>query len=163
MTTAKQVDGFIAKFDPAMQRLIRSMRTAMRKRLPTAVELVYDNYNFFVIGYGPSERASDAVFSIAANSKNVGLAFLQGATLADPKNRLLGAGKRNRFMRFKSAAELRDPDVQALMRAAVAQAKTPFPRTGRVRTVVKSISAKQRPRRESARTQARIPAMEAVT
>jgi len=152
MTTAKQVDGFIAKFDPAQQRLIRSMRAAMRKRLPTAVELVYDNYNFFVIGYGPNERASDAVFSIAANSKNVGLAFLQGATLPDPKRRLLGAGKRNRFMRFTSASELRDPDVQALVRAAVAQAMTPFPRTGRVRTVVKSVSAKQRPRRESART-----------
>ena len=148
---AKQVDGFIAKFDPTKQRLIRAMRTAMRKRLPTAVELIYDNYNFFVIGYGPNERATDAVFSIAANSKNVGVAFLQGATLHDPRKLLLGAGKRNRFIRFTSAAGLDDPDVQALMRAAIAQAKVPFPATGGIRTVVKSVSAKQRPRREPAK------------
>ena len=33
----------------------------MRKRFPTANELVYDNYNFFVIGYCTTERPSDCV------------------------------------------------------------------------------------------------------
>jgi hypothetical protein len=28
----------------------------LRQRLPTANELVYDNYNFFVIGYSSTER-----------------------------------------------------------------------------------------------------------
>ena len=44
---------FIAKFDPAHQRLIRDLRAALRRRFPAAHELVYDNYNFFVIGYWP--------------------------------------------------------------------------------------------------------------
>lgn len=36
------------------------------RRFPNANELVHDNYNFFVIGYGPSERPSGALISIAA-------------------------------------------------------------------------------------------------
>src|ERR1039457_1335525 len=50
-TPAQQLRGFIAKSDPAMGTLIRECRSVMRKRFPTANELVYDNYNFFVIGY----------------------------------------------------------------------------------------------------------------
>ena len=36
--------------------LIRSVRKLLRERLPTANELVYDNYNFFVIGYCSTDR-----------------------------------------------------------------------------------------------------------
>ena len=42
-TPAQQLTGFIAKFDPAMAKLIRACRAAMRKRFPTANEMVYDN------------------------------------------------------------------------------------------------------------------------
>ena len=69
-----QLATFIAKFDPAMQRRIRAIRAALRKRFPTANELVYDNYNFFVIGYSSTERPSDAIVSMAANSRASGCA-----------------------------------------------------------------------------------------
>jgi hypothetical protein len=144
---AKQLAGFIAKFDPAIARLIRSCRVALRKQLPTAIELVYDNYNFFVIGYCSTPRASDCVVSLAANSKGVGLSFYYGATLPDPTKRLHGSGSQNRFIRLPTAATLSEPDVKALIRAALAQAKTPMPASGRGVTVIQSISAKQRPRR----------------
>ena len=62
---------FIDKFDPNDQTLIRSMRKALRKRLPATNELVYDNYNFFVIGYCSSERPSDCIVSIAAGANGV--------------------------------------------------------------------------------------------
>ena len=65
MTAETQLRAFIAKFAPDDQRLIRAVRAAMRKRLPTANELVWDNYNFFVIGYSPTERPTDSVLSIA--------------------------------------------------------------------------------------------------
>src|SRR5450755_4840778 len=79
-----QLQGFITKFGPKDQQLIHAVRKAVRKRLPTANELVWDNYNFFVIGYSPSERPSDTFFSIAAGANGVGLAFYRGATLPDP-------------------------------------------------------------------------------
>jgi len=63
-----QLAGFIEKFDPDNQTLIVKIRKALQKRFPTANELVYDNYNFFVIGYSPTERPSDTIVSIAAAS-----------------------------------------------------------------------------------------------
>jgi hypothetical protein len=147
-SASKQLAAFIIKFDPKVARLIRACRTEVRKLLPTAIELVYDNYNFFVIGYASTERASDAILSIAAAANGVGLAFLHGATLPDPKKLLLGGGKQNRFIRLPTLEPLRSPDVLTLIRAAVAQAKTPLPATGGGYTVIKSISAKQRPRRK---------------
>src|SRR5262245_6494998 len=60
----RQLRAFIGKFDAKDQRLIRSVRAAMRRRLPTAHELVWDNYNFFVIGYSPTEKPTDAPLSI---------------------------------------------------------------------------------------------------
>ena len=150
-SAASQVASFIAKFDPANARLIRACRTSMRRRLPTANELVYDNYNFLAIGYSPSERASDCVVSLAAGSNGVSLSFYYGATLPDPDGILLGSGNQNRFVRLPTAATLVEPAVERLLRAALAQAKTPMPDSGRGRTIVKSISAKQRPRRAAQR------------
>src|SRR6266853_1639059 len=98
-----RLNGFIDKFDAAVARRIRSARKALRKRLPGAVELVYDNYNFFVIGYGPNERASEAVLSIAAQAKGVSICFIQGAKLPDPTRVLSGAGSQTRFLRIQNA------------------------------------------------------------
>ena len=150
-TASSQIASFIARFDPANAKLIRACRSAMRQRLPSATELVYDNYNFLAIGYSASERPSDCVFSLAAGSNGVSLSFYYGATLPDPDGLLLGSGNQNRFVRLPTVATLADPKVERLMRAALAQAKTPMPRTGRGRTIVKSISAKQRPRRAAQR------------
>jgi len=144
---AAQVASFIAKFDPAVARLIRSTRTAMRKRLPTALELVYDNYNFLAIGYSSTERASDCVMSLACGANGVSLSFYYGATLPDPDGVLLGSGNQNRFVRLDSAKTLASPAVERLIAAALTQATTPMPASGKTRTIVKSISAKQRPRR----------------
>jgi hypothetical protein len=144
---AKQVAGFIAKFDPQVAKLVRDVRAALRKRFPTANELVYDNYNFFVIGFCSTERSSDCLVSLVANAKGVGLSFYYGATLPDPGNILQGSGNQNRFIRLESAAVLAKPEVEALLRAAVAQAKSPLRAGGPRRTIVRSVSAKQRPRR----------------
>ncbi|MEP6992607.1 MAG: hypothetical protein ABJA80_16855 [bacterium] len=145
-TTAQLLAGFIAKFDPAVARVIRDCRTALRRRLPSAVELVYDNYNFFVIGYGPTERPSDCLVSLTAAANGVGLSFIWGATLPDPLGLLQGNGKQNRFVRLPTAATLSTPGVSALIDAAIAQSRAPLT-TLKGYTVVKSISAKQRPRR----------------
>jgi hypothetical protein len=144
----KQLAAFIRKFDPTDQRLIRAVRTALRKRFPTANELVYDNYNFFVIGYSPTERPSDAIVSMAARAKSVGLCFIHGASLPDPGKVLLGSGNQTRFIRIDSPQVLERAEVKALVAAAIAQARAPFPIAGCGKLIIRSISAKQRPRRK---------------
>ena len=143
----QQLRGFIRKFDAEQAALIRAVRKALRKRLPTANELIYDNYNFFVIGYCATERPSDCVVSLAAAANGVGLSFYYGATLPDPHKLLQGSGNQNRFIRLESAAILARPEVEELILAALAQAKNPMPRSGRGKLIIRSVSKKQRPRR----------------
>ena len=147
----KQLKRFISKFEPAHQRLIRAVRTALRKRFPTANELAYDNYNFFVIGYGPTQRPSDCIVSIAAAANGIGLCFIRGASLHDPRKILLGSGKQTRFIRLESADVLARPEVEALIAEAVAQAESPFSASGRGKLIIRSVSAEQRPRTAFAR------------
>ena len=148
-TPERRLEGFVAKFDPKTQALIRSVRRALRRRLPTANELVWDNYNFFVIGYSATERPSDSVVSLAAASNGVGLSFYRGSSLPDPHGILLGSGAQNRFVRLPSASVLARPEVEALIEAAVAQARVPFAPQGRGKLVIRSVSMKQRARRKS--------------
>jgi len=143
----RQVESFIDKFEPGHQALIRAVRKALRKRFPTANELVYDNYNFFVIGYGSTERPSDCILSLTAAANGVGLCFIHGASLPDPNNILLGSGKQTRFIRIESADALARPEVEALLAAAAAKAKTPLRESRRGKLIVRSVSAKQRARR----------------
>jgi len=150
-TAESQLTAFIRKFAAKDQRLIRAVRSAVRKRFPTAHELIYDNYNFFVIGYSPTERPSDAIVSIAARANGVGLCFIHGAGLPDPKKLLLGSGNQTRFIRLESANVLANPDVEALVAAAIDRSKAPLPAKGRGKLIIRSVSAKQRPRRTAAK------------
>jgi hypothetical protein len=150
MTAAEaeeQLRHFIAKFEPRHRTLIRTARNTLRRRFPTAFELAYDNYNFFVIGYSPTVRPSDAIVSLTGAANGVGLCFIRGATLPDPEHILLGSGKQTRFIRLDSADRLSRPEVESLLAAAVAQSKTPLRSAGRGRLVIRSVSVKQRPRR----------------
>ena len=142
----RQLAEFIAKFTPQMGKLIRAARSKMRGFMPHALELVYDNYNFFVIGYGPTEKAGDAIFSLAAQAKGLTLCFLQGAKLPDPHELLRGSGNVVRNIRLESAEALDDPKVRQLMEIALNRAKSPIPGSGRHQLIIKSVSAKQRPR-----------------
>lgn len=150
-TPEQQLRAFVDKFEPAMRKAIRAARRTLRRRLPTANELVYDNYNFFVIGYSPNERPSDAVLSLTAAAHGLGLCFIHGAALPDPAGLLQGSGRQTRFIRLPSTTLLGRSDVSALIDEAVRRARTPFAPSRPGRLIIRSVSAKQRPRR-AART-----------
>jgi hypothetical protein len=143
----QQLDAFIARYSPDVAVLARAVLRAMRQRLPGANELVYDNYNALAIGFSPTERASDAIFSIALWPRWVSLFFLQAAGLPDPARLLQGKGKVARHIVLEDAADLDKPAVRGLMAAALDRARTPMAGSGRGRIIIKCVAAKQRPRR----------------
>jgi hypothetical protein len=145
-TPERQLRTFMDKYTPEIGVLARAVRAKMRARLPGAIELVYDNYNALVIVYGPTEHASDAVFSIALYPRWVTLFFAQGASLRDPHHVLKGTGVQVRHVVLTDAADLDIPKIHELMEQALAASPTPMP-AAEGRLVIKSISAKQRPRR----------------
>lgn len=145
-TPAAQLAGFLARFTPEVAGQARRAVAILRRRLPGALVLVYDNYNALAIGFGASERTSEAVLSIAVWPRWVSLFFLQGKELADPRKILKGGGKQARHLVLDSAADIDRPAVRGLIAQAVGRSATPMPARGG-RIVIKSISARQRPRR----------------
>jgi hypothetical protein len=119
----------------------------MRERLPGAYELVYDNAYALVVGFGPSERPSEALFSIVIHPQKVSLCFLWGVRLADPDGLLVGSGRQVRHIRLESAATLRKRGVRALITAAIDDAGDPFDAARRGETIVRAMSKNRRPRR----------------
>ena len=145
-----QLRGLIARFAPAHQRLIGTMRRWLRKRLPTAHELVYEYYDFFVISYSPNERGYEGVLAIRASANGVELYFNRGKELPDPAKLLRGSGKQTRSIHMEGASTLARPAVARLIDEAIARNRIPFASTGRAPVVIRSVSAKQRGRRRPA-------------
>jgi hypothetical protein len=148
---AGQLAGFIAKFSPQIAKDARAALARLRKLMPaSAVQLVYDNYNGLVIGFGPNERASDAIVSLLVTADHLTLCFINdGPSLPDPGRLLKGSGSRVRHVRLSSPVDLGTAPFKALVKAAIAQSDVPFARGGTTRLVIKSISIKQRPRRKA--------------
>ena len=144
---AQRLLSFIAKYDPHIATLARSARSKLRKRMPGALELVYDNYNALAVGFAPTERASDVIVSLALYPRWVSVFFMQGARLTDPQKLLRGKGTQVRHIVLQSARDLDDPAIRALLDTALRQARTPLPKGGPGKIVIKSVSSKQRPRR----------------
>jgi hypothetical protein len=147
MAPKEQLAAFLARFTPDVAKLAKGALAKMRKLTPGSLELVYDNYNALAIGFSPTERASDGIFSIAVFPRHPSLFFLQGAKLPDPAKRLRGSGNVVRHIVIEDLALFDDPDVRKLIDVALARAKVPLDGKQRRRVIIKSISAKQRPRR----------------
>ena len=142
----EELTGFIAKYTAEIGSLAKAIRAEMRRRYPMANELVYDNYNALAIGFGPSEKTSEAIFSVALYPRWVSLFFLQARGLPDPHRLLKGSGNVARHVVLPSPHALDQPGLQALMHEAVARARVPLDPQNVHRLIIKSISQKQRPR-----------------
>ena len=151
VTPEAQLKSLIEKFDPEKQKLIRSLRTALRNRFPTANELVYDYGFSLVIGYSPTEAGIESIVSTSARSDGVSLYFMNGPKLPDPKKLLMGSAKQVRFMPVESVSRLKHPDVEALIAATVKLATIPFPSKGSGKLIIKTSAANKKPRRKPAK------------
>jgi hypothetical protein len=151
MPPARELDTLLGRFDPTIRKLVREARASLRRRMPTAIELVYDNARSLAIGFASSERTSDAIVSLAVYARGVNLYFIYGAALADPHGLLLGSGNQGRFVRLESPAMLDRPEIEELLAAAIAESETPLPPGGRGRLIIKSVSSRRRVRRRHTR------------
>jgi hypothetical protein len=151
MATAQaQLDAFIAKYSPDVAKLGRAAIARMRKLLPAALVLVYDNYNALAVGFAANERSSSAVFSIVLYPRWVSLFLLQGAGLPDPHKRLSGSGNVVRHVVLTAVEVLDDPQIRDLMQLALTRAGVALQNGKAGAIVIKSISARQRSRRPAA-------------
>lgn len=142
-----QLDGFLDKYLPEIAAQARACLKILRTRMPGAVQFVYDNYNWLVIGFGPTERPSDAVFSLVILPLRMTLCFLQGAKVPDPLKLLQGSGNVVRNIRLAAPTDLNKPEIREIMAAAMESARVPFGARASGKLEIRAIAAKQRPRR----------------
>ena len=128
----------VTKFTPGDHRLVTAMRRSLRKRLPTAHEVVYEYRDCFVISYSPNERGYEGVFAIRGSADDVKLYFTQGKKLPDPEKLLRGSANA-RWILVEGASTIARPAVASLMDEAIARNRVPFARTGRGPVVIRSI------------------------
>ena len=147
LSPAKQLAAFIDRFEPRVAANARTALSILRKRLPASFELVYDNYNALAVGFSPSDKSSEAIFSVAVYPRWVSLFFLQGARLPDPDKVLKGGGTTVRYIVLDPPQLINNPSVHTLISLALKSAKRRLGPGIRRRLIIKSISAKQRPRR----------------
>jgi hypothetical protein len=137
---------FLERCAPNVRAVANDALARLRRRLPGAVKMVYDNYNALVIGFSPTDRPSDALFSIALYPRWVNLFFLTGADLDDPEGLLQGNGRIVRSIRLTTADVVDAPGVRALMAQAIRKSGTPYPRRGG-RLEIRAVSPNKRRRR----------------
>ncbi len=145
LTPEAELQSYIDSLGPKHQKLLRSVRAAVRKRFPTANELAYDyGGSHVVIAYSATDRSIDSILALDGRSDGVRLYFMHGPQLPDPKRLLQGSGSQARFVPVEAASRLADPDVDALIVAAVAKSTTPLPSKGKGRLIIKLTAAKKR-------------------
>jgi hypothetical protein len=139
-----------ARFAPAHPRVISATRRSLRKRLPTAHEVVYEYRDCFVISFSPSGHGYEGVLAVRASADGVKLYFNRGKGLPDPEKLLRGSGTQARWIRLEDVSTIARPAVAHLVDEAIASNRVPFARTGRGPVVIRSTSAKPPRRRRPA-------------
>jgi hypothetical protein len=137
-----QLKTLVDKIAPAHQRLASALRKALRKRLPTAHEIVYEYADNVTISYSPNDKGYAGVLALRASADEVRLYFNQGKGMTDPEKVLKGSAKLVRWIPVEGASTLARPAVAALIDQALARSPVPFAKTGDGPVVIQSLRAK---------------------
>lgn len=137
-----EVRALIGKHAPEHMSLVNAARQSLRKRLPTAHELVYEYRAWVVTSFSPSGHGHEGVFAVRADAYGVKLYFGNGKTLPDPEKLLKGSAN-VRYVEVEEVGTLKKAGIVALMDAAEAANRVAFDREGKGSVVVRSASAKK--------------------
>ncbi|MGQ0559672.1 MAG: hypothetical protein ACT4OE_08835 [Sphingosinicella sp.] len=142
-----ELDALIDRCSPQVAALGRACLARLRTLVPGATQLVYDNFNALVIGFGPTGKPGHAILSLAFYPRWVTLFFFAGRFLDDPHGLLGGSGAKVRSIRIGDATTLDDPRVTALIAAAIDRAEPPFDPAAAAGLVIRAVSPNKRRRR----------------
>ena len=144
-TAEAQLRTLIANLAPEHLRLISAMRRSLRKRLPTAHEVVYEYRDWFVISFSPSEHGYEGVLAIRGSVDGVKLYLNRGKELPDPEKLLQGSsGAQTRYIGIEGASTLSRPAVVRLIDQSIARNRVALAPAGRGSVVIRATSAKKK-------------------
>jgi hypothetical protein len=153
---ADEIDRFLEAYSPDIRDLTNQVRALIASVSPDADENLKSGWKVIWYGFGP--KMPDQFAVVMPTRNHVGLGFAYGSDLPDPKGKLEGSGKRMRHVKLRTAADVADPALAALVRAQVAllRAERAAPKAGRKKaaarpTARKMVAARPRARKRPAR------------
>jgi hypothetical protein len=114
---SSELGQFLAPYNPVVQDLASALRGLIRAVMPQAIEQLDPPAH--LIGYGVDRTYKGLICGITLHAAHINLMFARGAELPDPEGLLVGTGKRARHVKIRQAADLENPAVRTLLRAAL--------------------------------------------
>jgi hypothetical protein len=118
MPIQNNVDSFLATYPKQVDELAHAARDMLKQALPGSEETLDRSARVIGFGYGPGYKG--CVCTLIMSQKGVKLGLAYGAALPDPKGLLGGSGKVHRHVELKSLADLKQPGLKLLIKAALA-------------------------------------------
>jgi hypothetical protein len=117
--TNTAIDDLLQPYSPQVQKLALASRKFILRIIPKAIEMVDPKSK--VIGFGFGTGYKDMICSLMPAKTWVTLGIAGGAELPDPQKLMEGAGKIHRHVKLKTGADLKNPALEALLKAALAR------------------------------------------
>jgi hypothetical protein len=117
MPSQKDVESFLATYPPEVGALARAAKRLLEASLPNAEETLDESAKVIGYGYGPGYKGCVCTLILSKTGVKIGIAY--GATMPDPNGLLRGAGKVHRHVVLQTVADLKQPGVKALVKAAL--------------------------------------------
>jgi hypothetical protein len=117
MAQASELKNLLASYPPDIRDLALKARTLLAELLPGAEETIDFSVKLVGFGYGPGYKGLVCTLLLSKSGVKVGIAH--GAELPDPNKILQGSGKVHRHVPLRTKADLKQPGLKPLLRAAL--------------------------------------------
>lgn len=117
MNLEEEFEGLLACYEPFIQALAHEVRALVGSVHPSAHQEVHAGWGGYLL-FKLGSATGNTVCHLSAHKKHVSLGLAQGATLPDPAGLMEGGGKHSRHVKIKSHADVKRPELRALLQAA---------------------------------------------
>jgi hypothetical protein len=117
MTNQKDIENFLASYPPQVTELAHAARVMLAGALPGAEETLDKTARVIGFGYGPGYKG--VVCALILSKTGVKIGLFRGSELPDPKGLLRGSGKVHRHVALETIADLKQPGLKPLLKAAL--------------------------------------------
>ncbi len=117
MSDQKEIDVFLASYPAEVADLAHAARGLLKELLPGALETLDRTAKVIGFAYGPGYKGTLCALILSKAGVKIGL--FRGSELPDPKGLLRGEGKVHRHVPLTSLADLKQPGLKPLIKAAL--------------------------------------------
>jgi hypothetical protein len=118
MPNVTDVEAFLAPYPPEVREVAMAARAFLAEALPGATETLDGSAKLLGYSYGLGYKG--LVCTLLLSQTGVKLGISRGSELPDPRQLMQGSGKVHRHVQLRTTADLKEPGMKPLLKAALA-------------------------------------------